>query len=255
MKALLLDRPKDWNRFRPIFLKIGFIQSILLCIGLFQMESSKVAYTINNDVDLEELTFVSPPRIPAKSKAKVVPSPPPKIKPTIPLVIETIEQSQEVEEKAEEIIVEPDEPSNFVEIDSSAFGEPTIAPIVAPILEPETDEVLDRAERMPIFGDCTMLEESEMRQCSDKQLLSFIYNELKYPSLAKEIGVTGMVVIQFIVGKDGEVRDVNILRGIGGGCDKESKRVIKKLPSWMPGKQNGRPVSVRYTIPIKFELK
>ncbi len=254
MKTFTLDRPKDWNRFRPIFLKIGFVQSIVLCLAFLQVEATRKTFALGNTAELEKITLVVPPRIPSKPKPKVVPPLPPKIKPTLPLLIEPIEKTQ-YEEKTEEVFREPDEPVNFIEVDSSAFVPTETPPIIEPEKSPNTDEIVDFPERMPIFGECLSVEESEMRKCSDQQLLSYIYNELKYPSLARENGIEGMVVIQFIVGKDGAVRDVEVLRAIGGGCEIESTRVIKKLPKWTPGKQNGRPVSVRYTIPIRFELK
>jgi TonB family protein len=76
----------------------------------------------------------------------------------------------------------------------------------------------------------------------------------KYPSMARENNITGRVIVSFVVEKNGDLTDIKVLRGIGGGCDEEAVRVLKTAPSWKPGIQNGRPVRVAYTMPIFFQL-
>ncbi|RLD48169.1 MAG: energy transducer TonB, partial [Bacteroidetes bacterium] len=76
-----------------------------------------------------------------------------------------------------------------------------------------------------------------------------------YPPQAKNNGIQGRIFINFIVEPDGIVSDVKILKGIGGGCDKEALRVVKNMPRWEPGVQKGKPVRVSYNLPIKFTLK
>lgn len=80
----------------------------------------------------------------------------------------------------------------------------------------------------------------------------YIRKNLRYPSMAQENGVQGKVFIGFVVEKDGSISDVTILKGIGGGCDEEAMRVIKKSPKWKPGQQQNNKVRVRYTMPISF---
>ena len=75
-----------------------------------------------------------------------------------------------------------------------------------------------------------------------------------YPKIAKESGITGTVYVQFVVEANGSISNVKLARGIGGGCDEEAMRVVKAMPKWKPGKQNGRPVRVSFTLPIKFLL-
>ena len=78
---------------------------------------------------------------------------------------------------------------------------------------------------------------------------------MKYPAIARENGIEGVVYVGFVVGKDGSIRDVQVKRGIAGGCNEEAIRVIKLMPNWNPGKQNGKAVSVAFTIPVKFKLE
>lgn len=86
-------------------------------------------------------------------------------------------------------------------------------------------------------------------------LNSYLTKNLHYPKEAREENVEGRVIVKFVVNKNGSVGDVQVVRGIGGGCDEEAKRVISKMPKWKPGRQNGKPVKVYYTLPISFKLK
>jgi periplasmic protein TonB len=109
------------------------------------------------------------------------------------------------------------------------------------IIENE-EVVLDRADFMPAFGS------------GEKELLEYLAKNIKYPEIALKNGISGTVVIQFIVNKSGQIIDPKVLRGIGGGCEDEAIRVIKKMPAWTPGKQKGKPVSVRFTLPVRFSI-
>jgi len=85
--------------------------------------------------------------------------------------------------------------------------------------------------------------------------LQFLRDHLKYPNIAAEMGITGKVILQFVVNKDGMIDKVTVLRGIGGGCDEEAMRVAKLMPPWKPGRQNGKPVPVYFIMPIGFTLQ
>ncbi len=87
------------------------------------------------------------------------------------------------------------------------------------------------------------------------ELMKYLASNIKYPPQAKNNGIQGRIFVNFIVEPDGIVSDVKILKGIGGGCDKEALRVVKNMPRWEPGVQKGKPVRVSYNLPIKFTLK
>jgi protein TonB len=89
----------------------------------------------------------------------------------------------------------------------------------------------------------------------EEALFKYLAQNIKYPQIAKEAGITGRVFVNFVIDKEGNVTDVKVLRGIGGGCDEEAVRVVKNMPKWSPGKQRGKPVKVSYNLPIKFSLK
>ena len=86
-------------------------------------------------------------------------------------------------------------------------------------------------------------------------LLKYINEHVKYPVIAQENGIQGTVSIRFVVSPTGEITNVEILRQLDPSCDKEAVRVIKSLPKWVPGKQNGRPVPVFFTVPVRFKLQ
>ncbi|MXV15370.1 energy transducer TonB [Hufsiella ginkgonis] len=81
----------------------------------------------------------------------------------------------------------------------------------------------------------------------------FIRKNLHYPPAAVEAGINGKVIVSFVVERDGSISNVQLMRGIGYGCDQEAIRVLKKVPNWIPGEQNGRKVRVMYTVPLNFQ--
>lgn len=89
----------------------------------------------------------------------------------------------------------------------------------------------------------------------EQEMYRFISENLKYPIVDQEMGNQGRVIVRFVVSKTGEVTDLKLLKGISPGCDKEAMRVIKSMPKWIPGKQQGNPVPVYFTLPIVFTLK
>ncbi len=98
-------------------------------------------------------------------------------------------------------------------------------------------------EQMPVFPG------------GEEELQKFIIQNTHYPQMAKETGISGKVFVKFVVERDGRISNVTVVRGIGGGCDEEAVRVVRSMPPWKPGKQNGAAVRVLFNIPIKFTLR
>ena len=86
-------------------------------------------------------------------------------------------------------------------------------------------------------------------------LLKFLSKKVRYPKSALENKIEGKVIVQFIIEKDGSISNVEIVKKAGWGMDEEAIRVIKLMPNWKPGKQNGKAVRVLFTLPINFKLK
>ena len=104
-------------------------------------------------------------------------------------------------------------------------------------------KVYDFVEEMPSYPG------------GDAAMMAYLQRKINYPTIARETNVQGTVYLSFIVDKQGAITDVKVKRGIGAGCEEEAIRVIKSMPSWTPGKSNGRPVFVNYVLPITFSLK
>ena len=119
----------------------------------------------------------------------------------------------------------------------------------------EYDKIFVEVEEAPLFPGCEEEEKENRKSCADEKLFNHLSNNLVYPPIAKEKGISGRVILQFYVEKDGSITDVKVLRGIGGGCDEVAQEVISEMPKWNPGKQRGRPVRVQFTLPVAFTLQ
>lgn len=101
----------------------------------------------------------------------------------------------------------------------------------------------------------TVVEQMPMYPGGDAALMGYLRDNIHYPTIAAENGVQGRVVVGFVVERDGSITDVNILRGVDPSLDREAMRVVKSMPRWNPGKQNGSAVRVKYQVPVSFRLQ
>lgn len=108
---------------------------------------------------------------------------------------------------------------------------------------PEPEKVFDMVEQMPTFPG------------GQQELMAYLGKNIKYPTIAQENGTQGRVIIQFVVERDGSITDVRVARGVDPYLDKEAVRVVKSMPKWLPGKQNGKAVRVKFTVPVMFRLQ
>lgn len=107
----------------------------------------------------------------------------------------------------------------------------------------EENKVFDVVEQMPSFPG------------GDAALMEYLSKNVKYPVVAQENGVQGRVTVTFVVERDGSVTDVKVVRSVDPSLDREASRVISSMPRWIPGKQNGSAVRVKYTVPVTFRLQ
>lgn len=107
----------------------------------------------------------------------------------------------------------------------------------------EEEKVFDVVEQMPSFPG------------GQAALLEYLSKNTRYPAVAEENGVQGRVVVTFVVERDGSITDVTVVKSVDPSLDKEAARVVKSMPNWIPGKQNGSAVRVKYTVPVSFKLQ
>ena len=118
------------------------------------------------------------------------------------------------------------------------------APPPPPAPKPEVaSKVFDVVEEMPSFPG------------GQGALMQYLASNIKYPVVAQENGVQGRVIVSFVVERDGSISDVKVARSVDPSLDREAQRVVKSMPRWKPGKQNGSAVRVKYTVPVVFRLQ
>jgi protein TonB len=207
-----------------------------------------------NELVMKEVTLAEPPPIDPK---KPPPPPPPKVEP--PPIKDQIKFVPPTVKKDEEVKDEEPPPPTIEEIKDKEIATETKkgeeggvdASLLAPeapagpavIEEAKEEEPFTYVEQMPSFPD------------GQEAMYKFIYDRIKYPAIARENGISGQVIVQFVVSKDGTIKNAKVVRGIGGGCNEEALRVVNEMPQWKPGKHNGRAVPVTFTLPIKFVLQ
>lgn len=211
---------------RGMFFQIGFIVSLSLVLLAFEWTTIRT-----NDIDWgklgreiidDELAVVT------IHKEKKLEMPKPQIIRPIEVVTNEIGPDDNIE-----ISIEVTE-GTLNNLDSEFINEPDEVA--------EEPQIFFSAEQQPEFPGGL------------SAMYKYLYEKIKYPESAKQVGIQGPVHISFIVWNDGSIRDVRVLRGIGGGCDEEALRVIKGMPKWMPGIQRTKAVNVQMSISIIFNL-
>jgi protein TonB len=181
-------------------------------------------------------------------KAEPIAPPPPALKSSIKFTAPVIKKDEEVND--EEILKTQDELTQAkaaisiadVKGNDEEHGQ-DIADLKQVVTQAADDQVFDIVEQKPTYPG------------GAQALYSWIADHMHYPVIAMENGIAGRVVCQFIVGSDGTIRDVKVVHSLDPYCDKEALRVISIMPKWIPGKQNGKAVAVRYSIPVIFRIK
>ncbi|MEZ5172727.1 MAG: TonB family protein [Bacteroidia bacterium] len=192
-----------------------------------------------------ELTLVEPPPL---DENEPPPPPPPPDPP--PPVQETIKFTPPV--VTEEPIKEEDIPPPQEEIQAQVSTKTQEGTDIIDLPEEGDGNALIEEPPAQIF---TIVEQMPEFPGGEEKLFEYLGKNIKYPAMARENGITGTVYVTFVVEGNGKITDVKKLRGIGGGCDEEAIRVVKSMPEWKPGKQNGKSVRVQYNLPIKFTLR
>lgn len=122
-----------------------------------------------------------------------------------------------------------------------------------------TGQEIDLLEvtQMPMYKDaaCRNLKGQQRKSCADKQMLRMIYRNIRYPRFAVEREIEGSAIVRFVVKKNGQISDIEVLRGLCDPIREEALRVTELLNDWWPGQQNGEPVSVQFNLPIRFRLQ
>ena len=209
------------------YVLMGLVLVLSICYVAFEWTEKEVTkyevtdteFFFEEEIDIQQTTQETPP-----------PPPPPAV--------------QEVEVLN---VVEDDVETETIEINTEDDKDVEVViapPVEAPVEEEEEEVVFMVVESMPEFPG------------GQQALFKYLAENVKYPVIAQENGIQGRVICQFVVNKDGSIVDVVAVRSSGeASLDKEAIRVISSMPKWKPGKQRGKPVRVKYTVPVNFRLQ
>lgn len=231
---------------------------ILLAIGLAVFAKMQVeAYlasrvTVETDVELSQLAQKKEVKVERKEPVKVEQEQKvvEKVKSSVKFTAPEIKKDNEV--KPEDELKNQDELAKSttaigsfdVKGNDEAAGEVLKAKeVVAQEVPKQEEKVFDVVEQMPSFPG------------GPNALFQYLSKNIRYPAVAEENGVQGRVVVTFVVERDGSITDVRVAKSVDPSLDKEAARVVKSMPHWIPGKQNGSPVRVKYTVPVTFQLQ
>lgn len=214
----------DLTKKSGFFFSIGLLVTMGAVVYIFEHKSydeSVVDSIARSTNTFEEVVEVPPTDIP--------PPPPPAVQ--TPVIVE-VPDEEKIEEEIE------------VKFDVEVTEDTKVQEIVVQAEEPkeEVDEIF------------TIVEEPAGPKGGMPAFYKYVGDKMKYPAQARRMGIEGKVFVQFVVGKDGSISEVTVVKGIGAGCDEEAIRVLQSAPPWNPGKQRGKPVKQRMVLPITFKL-
>ena len=215
-----------------IFLGLMAVGGLLLGSVAWTNFDVKEVRNMSMDLDLIEEEIIPP---------AATPPPPPPPPPQQTQIIEIVEDEEEIEEELD-LDLEIEEDTEIEEIEE--YEE-----------EVEEEEVFMIVEKMPAFPGCEGKRGDELKQCTEIEVITFVQSNVKYPAIAKDAGIQGTVFVYYEINKDGEVDNVEVLRGVHPSLDDAAKSSVENLPKHKPGEQRGKPVRVRYTIPVRFTIR
>lgn len=220
----------DLERGKTLGVLMGMIVGLAVLFVGFEWSDREVTIVQGQGVaDIiaeEEVEITRPEDTP--------PPPPPPPAPAIAEELNVVEDDVKLDDV--DIISSEDDAS-------SAQVEAYTPPAVVEEEEESSQQIFTVVETMPEFPGGQMA------------LLQYLSKSIKYPVIAQENGIQGRVSCSFVVNKDGSIVDAEVIRGVDPSLDKEALRVINSMPKWSPGKQRGKPVRVKYTVPVTFRLQ
>lgn len=221
-KANLENKKSGW-------LLVGFVTVLVFMFVAFEWSRKDVR--INTDGAIAEKVFELDLEIPITEQPELKTPPPPEA-PAMANLLTILDNDADVPETE---IASLEETGEAVQIQT--------APVILDEEIPLEDDIFEVVEQSPEFSYQGMT------------LLQYLGKNTKYPAIPQENGTEGRVIVQFVVNKDGSIVDVKVLRGVDPYLDKEAVRVISTMPKWEPGKQRGKPVRCKFTVPVLFKLQ
>ena len=232
------SKKADLEKTRGTSMLIGYIVALAVMFAAFEwttrdyVETEPVVYAAYAQME-EEIVPITQPIFTAAP-------PPPADAPQVAEILDIVENDEEiVEEKIETSESTTEAISGPV---AQVSGPVATGPVVVEEASDE-GEIFQVVEQMPEFPG------------GMQALMAYLSKNIKYPSVAQDNGIQGRVLVSFVVNKDGSIVDPEVIKSVDAALDKEAMRVIKAMPKWNPGKQRGKTVRVKYTVPVLFRLQ
>ncbi len=232
------SKKADLEGQKSTSLLIGYIVTLALMFICFEwttrtyVETEPVVYSASAVME-EEIIPITQPII-----FRTVAPPPAAETPQVAEILDIVDNEEEIEE---EEIQSSEDVGEATTGPSAPVGAVT-GPIGPAMEESGEGEIFQVVEEMPEFPG------------GMEALLAYLSKNIKYPSIAQDNNIKGRVIVEFVVNKDGSIVEPVVKRSVDTSLDNEAMRVIKAMPKWKPGKQRGKPVRVRYTVPVLFRL-
>ena len=218
----------DLEGKKSTWMLVGYV--IVLTFMFVAFEWTKRDIVIDTSQALADLVFEEEIIPITEQKQEVIPPPP-----EAPAAAEILQIVDDKAEVKEAIVASTEDTGQKVEV--------KYVPVKVVEEEPEEQTIFEVVEQMPDFPG------------GMAALMQFLGKNIKYPTIAQENGTQGRVIVQFVVNKDGSIVDPRVVKSVDPYLDKEALRVIGTMPKWKPGMQRGKPVRVKYTVPVMFRLQ
>jgi len=240
---------KDYNKTvsKAVVISVLFFVFCLsvpaILAYLDSLKSNENVLVEDNNIDLMDAPPVNPDEPPPPPV-----EPPPPVQETIKFVPPVVTNEEVPEDEippTQDELKETNAGVTTQEGNDGVVDLPMEEPKNEVIEDPDANKVFVSVEEMPSFPG------------GDEGLMKYMQKNVNYPALEKDAGISGTVYVYFVINKEGAVEDTKVVRGVkgGSGLDKEALRVINNMPKWSVARQNGRPVKVQFTYPVKFVLR
>ncbi len=231
------------------------LAAVLLFLGLQLQKMVEANKTVENTQAVELSSLEQKKKEAKVEKKEIIKTEPEKVvekvKSSVKFTAPVIKKDSEVKEE-DEIKLEEVEKSNKAIGSFTVEGNDEVGGEVLKAKEGIKPPEPPKHEENKIF---TVVEQMPMYPGGDAALMQYLSSNIHYPAVAAENGVQGRVVVGFVVERDGSITDVNVMRSVDPSLDREAVRVVKNMPRWTPGKQNGSAVRVKYQVPVTFRLQ
>lgn len=231
------------------------LAAVLLFLGLQLQKMVEANKTVENTQAVELSSLEQKKKEAKVEKKEIIKTEPEKVvekvKSSVKFTAPVIKKDSEVKEE-DEIKLEEVEKSNKAIGSFTVEGNDEVGGEVLKAKDDIKAPEPPKHEENKIF---TVVEQMPMYPGGDAALMQYLSSNIHYPAVAAENGVQGRVVVGFVVERDGSITDVNVMRSVDPSLDREAVRVVKNMPRWTPGKQNGSAVRVKYQVPVIFRLQ